>query len=58
MTRQDIGSYLGLALQTVSRALSRFRDQGFIQVENKRIRILDCHGLKNLIEHASEGQLS
>ncbi len=51
MTRDEIGSYLGLKLETVSRAFSRFQDEGFISVQQKHIRILDIAGLKKLLNH-------
>ena len=46
MTRDEIGSYLGLSLETVSRLFSRFHDDGLIAVQQKHIRILDVAGLK------------
>ena len=51
MTREEIGSYLGLKLETVSRSFSRFQDEGFISVQQKHIRILNIPGLKALLEH-------
>ncbi len=39
MTREEIGSYLGLKLETVSRAFSRFQNDGLITVKNKSIEI-------------------
>jgi len=45
MTRGEIGSYLGLSLETVSRLLSRFHAGGLISVQKKHIRILDIPGL-------------
>ena len=51
MTREEIGSYLGLKLETVSRAFSRFQDEGLISVHQKHIRILDSAGLKRLLSH-------
>lgn len=50
MTRDEIGSYLGLKLETVSRAFSRFQDEGFIAVQQKHIRINDLSGLRRLIQ--------
>lgn len=41
MTRGEIGSYLGLKLETVSRIFSKFQDEGLIGVQQKFIRILD-----------------
>lgn len=49
MTRNEIGSYLGLKLETVSRAFSRFQEEGLIAVHQKHIRILDVAGLKKLL---------
>lgn len=49
MTRNEIGSYLGLKLETVSRAFSRFQDEGLITVHQKHIQILDVAGLKKLL---------
>lgn len=51
MTRDEIGSYLGLKLETVSRAFSRFQDEGLVSVHQKHIRILDNAGLKGLLSH-------
>lgn len=53
MTREEIGSYLGLKLETVSRAFSRFQDDGLISVHQKHVRILDGSGLKRLLNHQS-----
>ncbi len=50
MTREEIGSYLGLKLETVSRAFSHFHENGYIQVQQKHIRILDAQGLKNILQ--------
>jgi CRP/FNR family transcriptional regulator len=55
MTREEIGSYLGLKLETVSRAFSHFQDVGLISVQQKHIRILDIAGLKRLITHQPPG---
>ena len=50
MTREEIGVYLGLTLETVSRLLSRFAREGLITVEQKEIRVLDRAGLQALIK--------
>jgi len=49
MTRDEIGSYLGLSLETVSRLFSRFHDEGVINVQQKHIRILDIPGLERVL---------
>jgi CRP/FNR family transcriptional regulator len=51
MTREEIGSYLGLKLETVSRAFSKFQEDGFISVHQKHIRIHDVAGLKRCMSH-------
>ena len=48
MSRDAIGSYLGIQLETVSRAFSRFHDEGVISVRQRHIRILDIPRLKGL----------
>ena len=49
MTREEIGSYLGLKLETVSRVFSKFQEEGSIAVQQKNIRILDPKGLRETI---------
>ncbi|MDR3428622.1 MULTISPECIES: fumarate/nitrate reduction transcriptional regulator Fnr [Silvimonas] len=51
MTREEIGSYLGLKLETVSRTLSRFQDNGLIRVQNRLIELKDTEGLKQLMNN-------
>ncbi len=46
MTREEIGSYLGLKLETVSRAFSRFQKEALVSVQQRFVRILDVSGLK------------
>jgi len=49
MTREEIGSHLGLKLETVSRIFSRFQEDGLVTVQQKHIRILDVAGLKRTL---------
>jgi CRP/FNR family transcriptional regulator len=49
MTRNEIGSYLGLKLETVSRAFSHFQEAGLISVHQKHIQILNVAGLRKLL---------
>jgi CRP/FNR family transcriptional regulator len=49
MTREEIGSYLGLKLETVSRVFSRFQEAKLVAVQQKHIRILDPEGLRGLL---------
>jgi CRP/FNR family transcriptional regulator len=48
MTRHEIGSYLGLTLETVSRTLSAFNEIGLISVDQRSIAIKDIDALKTL----------
>lgn len=48
MTRQDIGSHLGLQLETVSRSLSRLHCAGQVQVQGRSIALLDFTALWQL----------
>jgi CRP/FNR family transcriptional regulator len=52
MTREEIGSYLGLKLETVSRTFSKFNDEGLLDVKQRDIRILDQEGLQRLVNSA------
>ncbi len=55
MTRHEIGSYLGLKLETVSRTLSSFQETKLIAVQNKSIELLNLPHLRRLVgqEHAA-----
>ena len=48
MSRQDLGDYLGLALETVSRLLSRFHDEGLIRVHGRQITLCNMNRLKSM----------
>ena len=50
MSRTDIGNFLGLTVETVSRVLSRFQKLGVLGVDNKEITILDAEGLRGVAE--------
>lgn len=41
MSRQDLGDYLGLALETVSRLFSRFQEEGLIEVQGRHVHLQD-----------------
>jgi CRP/FNR family transcriptional regulator len=53
MTREEIGSYLGLKLETVSRVFSKFQEEGLIAVAQKNIRILSATGLREMVGKSS-----
>jgi CRP/FNR family transcriptional regulator len=54
MTREEIGSYLGMKLETVSRAFSAFQADGLISVQQKHICIVDPDGLKKVLAQRTE----
>lgn len=54
MTREEIGSYLGLKIETVSRLFSRFVDDGLLEVKQKQVRLLDMDRLKQIASSSSQ----
>ena len=52
MTREEIGSYLGLKLETVSRLFSKFQRDGLLQVQGRTVKLLDRTSLRQLIENS------
>jgi CRP/FNR family transcriptional regulator len=55
MTRQEIGSYLGLTLETVSRAFSALADAGLIHVAQREVDLLDIDQLR-VLQKLSAGE--
>ena len=53
MTREEIGSYLGLKLETISRTFSKFVDDGIVEVKQRHVRILDADALKRIVNQQS-----
>jgi CRP/FNR family transcriptional regulator len=51
MTREEIGNYLGLTLETVSRLLSRFQRDGLIRVSQRDIELKNAGGLREVVGH-------
>ncbi len=49
MSRLEIGSYLGLKLETVSRAFSHFQEAGLIQVKARAVEILSLPKLREMV---------
>lgn len=49
MTREEIGSYLGLKLETVSRTFSKFMEDGIVEVKQRHVRILNPDALKLIV---------
>lgn len=52
MTRQDIGNYLGLTIETVSRAMSALSQAGLIDVDHRCVNIRDRVGLKRIVSRS------
>jgi CRP/FNR family transcriptional regulator len=53
MTREDIGTYLGLKLETVSRCFSKFHEDGVLRVQQRQVEILDEAALRALVSGAA-----
>jgi CRP/FNR family transcriptional regulator len=51
MTRDELGNYLGMTLETVSRLMSRFQRAGLISVRQREIELHDSDGLRELVGH-------
>ena len=51
MTRDEIGSYLGLKLETVSRTFSKFVEEGLVEVKQRYVRILNADGLRLIVNN-------
>lgn len=52
MSRVELGSFLGLTFETVSRTLTKFQTNGLLVVRRKQIQIADPAGLQQLIDRA------
>jgi CRP/FNR family transcriptional regulator, anaerobic regulatory protein len=53
MTREDMGSYLGLTIETISRTLSKMVKSGVLSVDQRKIRVLQPEALHYLAEHGN-----
>lgn len=53
MTREEIGSYLGLKLETVSRTFSKFAEDGIVEVRQRHLRIVDAQALRQVLSQQS-----
>ncbi len=52
MPRNDIANYLGLAVETVSRVMTRFQNQKLIDVQGREISLMNVDGLQELVKHS------
>ena len=53
MTREEIGNYLGMKLETVSRTFSKFVDDGLVAVKQRYVQIIDADGLRLIVNQPS-----
>lgn len=53
MTREEIGSYLGLTLETISRTLSKLQDEGMLEIRAREVRLLKQRQLTQLARKAA-----
>ena len=51
MPRNDIGNYLGLAVETVSRVFTRFQKNGYISTQGREITLLNIEALQQILRH-------
>ncbi|MCP1478819.1 MULTISPECIES: fumarate/nitrate reduction transcriptional regulator Fnr [Pseudomonas] len=49
MRREEIGSYLGLRLETICRGIAHLRDQGLVEISGREVKVLNLEGLKQLV---------
>ena len=49
MSREEIGSYLGMKIETVSRTFSKFVEENIVEVKQRHVRILDTNALKDIV---------
>ena len=49
MTREEIGNYLGLTLETVSRLFSRFQREGLLSVKQREVELREVERLRELV---------
>ena len=56
MSREDIGSYTGLAIETVSRTLGKLQDEGVIAVQGRRVTLRDPAAIERLVHGGGDGR--
>jgi len=49
MRREEMGSYLGLRLETICRGIAHLRDQGLVEISGRNVNIQNMEGLKQMI---------
>lgn len=58
MSRGDIANLLGMAVETISRLLTHFQEDGILEVERKHITILNIDKLRQLATHCASNKCS
>jgi len=58
MSRQDIGNYLGLSVETISRILGRFQKDNIIAINNKSVELLDLDRLIGISVKCNENLIT
>ena len=56
MTRGELGSFLGLKLETVSRTLAHFDELNLIEINQRHVRIINLEGLKAVAKESGARQ--
>ena len=56
MSRHEIGNYLGLAVETVSRLFTRFQDEKLLKVDRKHVKLKDLPALEAIVSGAPAAQ--
>ncbi|MHC8286847.1 cyclic nucleotide-binding domain-containing protein [Pseudomonas sp. XS1P51] len=49
MRREEIGSYLGLRLETICRGIAHLRDWELVEISGREVKVLNIDGLKQLV---------
>ena len=57
MTREELGSFLCVTLETVSRVFSRFASQGILEVKLRHVRLLDLDALRSVVQPTPSSSL-
>jgi CRP/FNR family transcriptional regulator len=50
MSRSEIGNYLGLAVETISRLFRKFQEQGLVEADRKRVKITNYQQLTSMVD--------
>lgn len=56
MSREDIGNYLGMTIESVSRLLLRFREKGWLRVAQREVELLDVARIEALANGMSSAE--